>query len=146
MRPGRSLLAACLLALASPAAAQDAGLPEPVQGLWVAGECTSPDAMLFATARGWAALPTGGQQRMWRVARTGTTGDFVLAVADDEDQTRLLLRASPAGLETRIREWAAEEGRVVGLEAAEALRVVVIDEDEDESPHVHHGEGDDEAT
>lgn len=52
----------------------------------------------------------------------------------------------PAGLETRIREWAAEEGRVVGLEAAEALRVVVIDEDEDESPHVHHGEGDDEAT
>lgn len=101
MRTGRSLLAAALLALASPAAAQDAGLPEAVQGLWVAGDCTSPDAMLFATARGWAALPTGGQQRLWRVARTGAAGDFVLAVANDEDQTRLLLRASPAGLETR---------------------------------------------
>ena len=38
------------------------------------------------------------------------------------------------GLETRIREWAAEEGRRIGAGAAEALRVVVIDDDEDEGP------------
>ena len=36
-------------------------------------------------------------------------------------------------LVARIREWAAEEGRSIGVDAAEALRVVVIDEDEDES-------------
>ena len=36
-------------------------------------------------------------------------------------------------LATRIREWAAEEGQSIGVTAAEALRVIVIDEDEDES-------------
>jgi LmbE family N-acetylglucosaminyl deacetylase len=36
-------------------------------------------------------------------------------------------------LANRIREWAAEEGRAIGVGAAEALRLIVIDEDEDES-------------
>ena len=39
-----------------------------------------------------------------------------------------------AALETRIREWAAEEGQAIGVEAAESLRLVVIDDDEDEGP------------
>ena len=39
----------------------------------------------------------------------------------------------PDSLATRIREWAAEEGQPIGVAAAEALRLVVIDEDEDES-------------
>jgi LmbE family N-acetylglucosaminyl deacetylase len=39
----------------------------------------------------------------------------------------------PDRLATRIREWAAEEGESIGVAAAEALRVIVIDEDEDES-------------
>jgi LmbE family N-acetylglucosaminyl deacetylase len=39
----------------------------------------------------------------------------------------------PDALATRIRAWAAEEGAPIGVEAAEALRVIVIDEDEDES-------------
>ena len=34
----------------------------------------------------------------------------------------------------RIREWAAEEGAPIGASAAEALRVIVIDDDEDEGP------------
>lgn len=34
----------------------------------------------------------------------------------------------------RIRSWAAEEGMVIGVDAGEALRVVVIDDDEDEGP------------
>lgn len=37
------------------------------------------------------------------------------------------------GLSARIRAWAREEGSVIGVEAAEALRVIVIDDDEDES-------------
>jgi LmbE family N-acetylglucosaminyl deacetylase len=40
----------------------------------------------------------------------------------------------PDGLETRIREWAAEEGAALGVVAAEAFRVIVIDDDEDEGP------------
>ena len=40
----------------------------------------------------------------------------------------------PDKLEERIREWAAEEGAAIGVEAAEALRVVVIEDDEDEGP------------
>jgi LmbE family N-acetylglucosaminyl deacetylase len=36
-------------------------------------------------------------------------------------------------LAARIRDWAAEEGEAIGVEAAESLRLIVIDEDEDES-------------
>jgi LmbE family N-acetylglucosaminyl deacetylase len=35
----------------------------------------------------------------------------------------------PERLETRIREWATEEGAAAGLEAAESLRLIVIDDD-----------------
>ena len=34
----------------------------------------------------------------------------------------------------RIRAWAAEEGQSIGVVAAESLRVVIIDDDEDEGP------------
>jgi LmbE family N-acetylglucosaminyl deacetylase len=37
-------------------------------------------------------------------------------------------------LAERIRAWAAEEGEPIGVAAAESLRVVVIDDDEDEGP------------
>lgn len=40
----------------------------------------------------------------------------------------------PAELAERIRTWAAEEGAAIGVAAAESLRVVVIDDDEDEGP------------
>jgi LmbE family N-acetylglucosaminyl deacetylase len=36
----------------------------------------------------------------------------------------------PEQLEPRIREWAREEGTTIGVEAAEAFRVIVIEEDE----------------
>jgi LmbE family N-acetylglucosaminyl deacetylase len=38
------------------------------------------------------------------------------------------------GLAERIRTWAAEEGAPIGAAAAEGLRLVVIDDDEDEGP------------
>jgi LmbE family N-acetylglucosaminyl deacetylase len=37
-------------------------------------------------------------------------------------------------LAERIRAWAAEEGEAIGSAAAESLRVVIIDDDEDEGP------------
>ena len=37
-------------------------------------------------------------------------------------------------LAERIRAWAAEEGEAIGATAAESLRVVIIDDDEDEGP------------
>lgn len=37
----------------------------------------------------------------------------------------------PDQLESRIREWATEEGRRIGVPAGEALRVIVIEEDEE---------------
>jgi LmbE family N-acetylglucosaminyl deacetylase len=40
----------------------------------------------------------------------------------------------PDGIAERMRRWAAEEGAAAGLEAAEALRVIVIDDDEEEGP------------
>ena len=38
------------------------------------------------------------------------------------------------GLADRIRSWAGEEGAPIGATAAEALRIVIIDDDEDEGP------------
>jgi LmbE family N-acetylglucosaminyl deacetylase len=40
----------------------------------------------------------------------------------------------PDKLAERIRDWAKEEGEPIGMAAGEALRLVVIDEDEDEGP------------
>lgn len=40
----------------------------------------------------------------------------------------------PEALAARIREWAREEGARIGVEAAEAMRVIVIEEDEEEGP------------
>jgi LmbE family N-acetylglucosaminyl deacetylase len=40
----------------------------------------------------------------------------------------------PDKLDERIRAWAAEEGEPIGVGAAEALRLVTIDDDEDEGP------------
>jgi LmbE family N-acetylglucosaminyl deacetylase len=40
----------------------------------------------------------------------------------------------PEKLTERIRAWAAEAGEPIGVAAGEALRVVVIDDDEDEGP------------
>ena len=37
-------------------------------------------------------------------------------------------------LADRIRSWAAEEGAAIGSTAAESLRLVIIDDDEDEGP------------
>jgi LmbE family N-acetylglucosaminyl deacetylase len=40
----------------------------------------------------------------------------------------------PDQLEARIRTWAREEGEAIGVAAAEAMRVIVIEEDEDPVP------------
>ena len=52
----------------------------------------------------------------------------------------------PERLEARIREWAREEGEKIGAAAAEAFRVIVIDEDEPEPSGEDAGEGDGSAS
>jgi LmbE family N-acetylglucosaminyl deacetylase len=42
--------------------------------------------------------------------------------------------SDPAALDERIRAWASEEGAKVGVAAAESLRLVIIEDDEDEGP------------
>jgi LmbE family N-acetylglucosaminyl deacetylase len=44
----------------------------------------------------------------------------------------------PERLDGRIREWAAEEGKAIGAAAADAFRVVVIEEDEEEAGPTGH--------
>ncbi len=53
------------------------------------------------------------------------------ALAEHRSQIR-----EPERLIERIRSWAAEEGEPIGAAAAEALRLVVIDEDEDDAGDV----------
>jgi LmbE family N-acetylglucosaminyl deacetylase len=40
----------------------------------------------------------------------------------------------PEKLESRIREWAAERADRIGATAAEAFRLVIIEDDDDEGP------------
>jgi LmbE family N-acetylglucosaminyl deacetylase len=51
-----------------------------------------------------------------------------------------------AKLAERMKAWAAEEGEPVGLVAAEALRLVVIDDDDDEGPDLQAGAATEAAT
>jgi LmbE family N-acetylglucosaminyl deacetylase len=64
-----------------------------------------------------------------RVDVTATIDRKIAALAAHASQIR-----EPAKLEERIRAWAAEEGEPIGAAAAEALRLVIIDDDEDEGP------------
>jgi LmbE family N-acetylglucosaminyl deacetylase len=56
---------------------------------------------------------------------TATLDRKLAALAEHKSQIR-----EPDKLEARIRAWAAEEGEPIGATAGEALRLVVIDEDE----------------
>lgn len=58
---------------------------------------------------------------------TATIDRKIAALAAHASQIR-----QPERLERRIREWAAEEGEPIGATAGEALRVIVIEEDEDD--------------
>jgi LmbE family N-acetylglucosaminyl deacetylase len=67
----------------------------------------------------WSNHPTA-----W-VDVTTTLDRKIAALRAHESQIR-----EPDKLAARIREWAAEEGEPIGAAAAEALRVIVIEEDE----------------
>ena len=58
---------------------------------------------------------------------TATLDRKLAALAEHRSQIRDM-----DALSTRIREWAAEEGQAIGVAAAEGLRLIVIDSDEDE--------------
>jgi LmbE family N-acetylglucosaminyl deacetylase len=78
----------------------------------------------------WSNSPTA-----W-VDVTGTLDRKLAALREHASQLR-----NPEGLEERIREWAREEGAAIGVEAAEAHRVIVIEEDDDEGlAHAHESE------
>lgn len=64
-----------------------------------------------------------------RVDISSTVGRKIDALRAHASQIK-----EPAKLEERIREWAKEEGEAIGVAAGEALRLIVIDEDEDEGP------------
>jgi hypothetical protein len=57
---------------------------------------------------------------------TDTVERKLAALAAHASQIR-----EPAKLEQRIREWAAEDGQPVGVGAAEALRLILIEEDDE---------------
>ena len=64
-----------------------------------------------------------------RVDVTATIGRKIDALRAHASQIK-----EPEKLEERMRAWAKEEGEAIGVEAGEAFRLVVIDDDEDEGP------------
>jgi LmbE family N-acetylglucosaminyl deacetylase len=71
----------------------------------------------------WSAAPT------IRVDVTATIGRKVAALAAHRSQIH-----EPEQLDARIRRWAAEEGAVVGVDAAEAFRVIALEEEPEATP------------
>ncbi|MEA2519666.1 MAG: hypothetical protein QOF49_1746 [Chloroflexota bacterium] len=76
-----------------------------------------------------------------RIDIGATLGRKIAALAAHESQIK-----DVATLGERMTAWAAEEGAPIGLAAAEALRLVVIDDDEDEGPDLQAGAATDAAT
>ncbi len=68
------------------------------------------------------------QPNAW-VDVTTTIDRKIAALAEHRSQIRDM-----AALGERIRAWAAEEGQRIGVSAAESLRSIVIEDDEDEGP------------
>ncbi|HET9347147.1 MAG TPA: PIG-L deacetylase family protein [Candidatus Limnocylindrales bacterium] len=105
----------------------------------------NPMAFPWLARSGLAAHPVRRLYLFWpndpnaRVDVTATIGRKVEALRAHGSQIR-----EPAKLDERMRAWAREEGEPIGVEAAEAFRVVVIDEDDDEGPHTE-AEAPDEA-
>jgi len=64
-----------------------------------------------------------------RVDISATIGRKIDALRAHPSQIR-----HPEKLDERMRSWAAEDGEAIGVEAGEALRLIVIDEDADEAP------------
>jgi LmbE family N-acetylglucosaminyl deacetylase len=71
----------------------------------------------------WSNQPTA------HVDVTSTIGRKVAALLAHASQIH-----EPEKLDARMREWAKESGAVIGVEAGEAFRVVVIEDDEEEGP------------
>ena len=76
----------------------------------------------------WSNSPTA-----W-VDVTATIGRKIDALRAHASQIR-----EPERLEARIRDWAREEGERLGSDAAEAFRVIVIEDDADEGPTADGG-------
>ena len=75
-----------------------------------------------------------------RVPIDGTLDRKIAALRAHASQIK-----EPARLEERIRAWAVEEGEPIGATAGEALRLIVIDDDEDEGPDRDAGQATREA-
>jgi LmbE family N-acetylglucosaminyl deacetylase len=83
----------------------------------------------------WSNRPTA-----W-VDVSATIGRKIAALRAHASQIR-----HPGQLEERIRGWARQEGAAIGVEAAETLRVIVIDEDADEGPEPRVSDATDEPS
>lgn len=99
----------------------------------------NPMAFPWLARDGLAAHPVRRLYLFWpnqpnaRVDVTGTIDRKLAALRVHASQIK-----EPDKLDERIREWAADEGRPIQVAAAEAFRVVIIDDDEDEGPHTDH--------
>ena len=106
----------------------------------------NPMAFPALARSGLAAHPVRRLYLFWpnepnvRVDISTTIDRKIAALAAHASQIK-----EPAKLAERIRAWAKEEGEPIGVEAGEALRLVVIDEDEEPAPE-HDVASGEEAT
>jgi YD repeat-containing protein len=98
---------ALALALLAPLAARaqapafpTIAVPEPLRGVWFAGGCTAPAALLALSARGAARLPADGAGRLLRFTATRAQSGWTVATARGAEAPRLMLRAAGDALET----------------------------------------------
>ena len=107
--------AACLLLLllaAFPARAQ--GVPEPLRGAWVRGDCTTPEAVLQVSARGALRLPSEGAARLLRFRSLRDHEGWMVGTGGGAEAPRLMLRAAGDALESAEPDAKLRDDRLPG--------------------------------
>ena len=155
--PTTSRCARCWSARSGPSSPTRSSPPTRRRSSTRAGASTTPTTVRRGWPRSTRSIPRPGTRwpsRRWRAAVSRPTRSAGSTCSGPTGRTpgstsrrpwsarsrRWRAHASqihePAELAERIRAWAAEEGAPIGVAAAEALRVIVIDDDEDEGPRL----------
>jgi len=97
----------------SPAIAQD--IPESMRGTYAAPSCAAATAAVHITSRSVVEMPRDGEQRLTRIARLGSAGDWTMLVATGADARRIMLRAAGTDVDVLVPDAKIRDDQLPGL-------------------------------
>lgn len=103
-----------LLLLLAPMPAPAQGVPEPLRGAWVHGDCAAPEAVLQVSARGALRLPSQGAARLLRFRALRDHEGWTVGTGGGAEAPRLMLRAAGDALESAEPDAKLRDDRLPG--------------------------------